>query len=71
MLKRAFSSAVADFVQISSKRKLPALFKDDTDRDIRDIKGFFEYIMDMAQPHPKLPDRLLLGQANLRKLAIL
>ena len=56
---------------MSSKLKLAELNKSDSERNIKDIGGFFDYMMETANPYPTMPERPMLSQTDLNKLALL
>lgn len=70
ILHRTFSK-FEEFVKVTGKSKLPSLSKDDTERNIKDLPGFFQYILDTAKPDKKFPERPLLGKADLNKMILL
>ena len=68
---RRTCTKLQEIIKVSGKRKLPDLNKDDSERNIRDISKFFDYLMDTANPHPKIKERALLPKGELNKLTLL
>ncbi|OMJ95060.1 hypothetical protein SteCoe_1596 [Stentor coeruleus] len=70
ILHRTFSK-FEEFVKVAGKSKLPSLSKDDTERNIKDLPSFFQYVLDAAKPNKIFPERPILGKDNLNKMILL
>ena len=68
--RRAFSK-LQEFIVATGKYKLPELDKADSERNIKDIPGFFNYMLEAVNPNPINKERPLLSKTDLNKLALL
>jgi hypothetical protein len=69
-IRRSFSK-LEEFIKSNGKVKLPALDKQDKERNVTDVEGLFQYVLETARPSPINPLKPLLPRTELNKMALL